>query len=366
MGQPGVQTGQIVAYYLFDVCETFDLHAIPNLIGGQATPARLAPKPATPAYVQYERPPLSFDGDLVGAGELKGFRVRFRVFEYGVVSVALRRLFSGPWSELLALGQTLTENEELESGAEELVRRTTARLRPALMGHRDKYLSEDYLVYAITHLDHEMTADALISAHGDDVAQLLRGEQRPLSAQETATILRHRISYLADDLVVPTWNTALVVDTPEGVQATLEIIEFANSQLLEFRYYDELLDRRLAAIYPQLQKPAWYANWVGRQYSRAARQVHSLFIEVTELTDQAENALKFVGDIYAARLFALVANRLGLEAWKANVQEKLKTIDDISRFTVEQSSVARGNFLELTIVFILVLELILFFMGIMT
>ena len=35
----------------------------------------------------------------------------------------------------------------------------------------------------------------------------------------------------------------------------LEILEFANSQLLEFRYYDELLDGELARIYAELQKP---------------------------------------------------------------------------------------------------------------
>ena len=62
-------------------------------------------------------------------------------------------------------------------------------------------------------------------------------------------MLAHQISYLADDLVVPTWNAAFVYDTPAGAQAALEILEFANSQLLEFRHYDELLDDELASIY---------------------------------------------------------------------------------------------------------------------
>ena len=101
----------------------------------------------------------------------------------------------------------------------------------------------------------------------------------------------------------------------------------------------------------------------GARYTRAARQVHSLFIEVNELTDRSENALKFIGDIYAARLFWLVAERLGLGTWKADVETKLKTLDDIYRFAVEQSAMSRGQFLELTIVLILVLELVLFFHG---
>jgi uncharacterized Rmd1/YagE family protein len=74
---------------------------------------------------------------------------------------------------------------------------------------------------------------------------------------------------------------------------------------------------------------------------------------------------KIGGDIYAARVFAMAAARLGVDHWKASVREKLKTLDDIYRFAVEQTSMARGEFLELTIVLILILELVLFFAGIM-
>jgi hypothetical protein len=362
---PEIKTGQIIAFYLFDIAETVDLQAIGSIVGGPAVPARLAPKPATPAYVQYEKAPVSFDGELVGAGELQGFRTRFRVYDYGVISLALSRPFSGTWQELVEIGQNLIESADLEQAAEQLCHETAERLRPALLGYRKTFLSEDYLVYAVHELDEPTSADELVAERGEDIALMLRGERQPLSAQEQATILRHQISYLADDLVVPTWNAAFVFDTPAGAQAAFEILEFANSQLLEFRYYDQLLDNELAAIYARLQRPQWYEQWVGSRYTRAARQVHSLFIDVNELTDRTENSLKFIGDIYASRLYSLVGDRLGLETWKGNVQEKLKTLDDIYRFAVEQSSISRGQVLELSIVLILVLELVLVFMGVM-
>jgi hypothetical protein len=91
-----------------------------------------------------------------------------------------------------------------------------------------------------------------------------------------------------------------------------------------------------------------------------------LFVDVNELTDRTENVLKFVGDLYAARLYTIVTDRLGLQAWKANVNEKLRTLDDIYRFAVEQSSMARGELMELAIVLILVLELALVFLGVMS
>ena len=47
------------------------------------------------------------------------------------------------------------------------------------------------------------------------------------------------------------------------------------------------------------------------------------------------------------------------------MKDKLKTLDDIYRFAVDQTTMDRGEILEAAIVFILVLELVLFFMGIM-
>jgi hypothetical protein len=362
----GIRAAQICAFYLFDIAESVELSAIPPLVGGPTVAARLAPKPATPAYVQYENPPVSFDGEAVGIGEADGFRVRFRLYDYGVMSIALTKAFGGEWPDLVALAQSLIESDELEQRATELCRAMADRLRGALKGFRTSTLSEDYLVIAITELERGQTAERLLAEHGGDIAVMLRGERQSLSDQERESVLQHRISYLADDLVVPTWNAAFVYDSPAGALAALEILEFANSQLLQFRYYDERLDRELAAIYGRLQQPRWFDKWIGSRYTVAARHVHTLFIEVNELTDRTENALKFIGDIYAARLYWLVGGRLGLETWKADVEAKLKTLDDIYRFSVEQSSMSRGQVLELTIVLILVLELVLIFLGVMT
>ena len=361
-----IRSADLVAFYLFDVAEAIDLTSIQRLIGGPATAARLSPKPVTPPYLQYEKPPVSFDGAAVGVAEMDGFRVRVRAYDYGVLSLALTCAFSGSWPDLMRVGQSLVENEELEQRAEGMCRSIVERLGPALTSHRDIHLSEDYLVYVVHELDTPQSAADMIATHGGDIAAMLRGERQELSVDERDHILRHRISYLADDLVVPTWNAAFVMDTPAGAQAALEILEFANSQLLEFRYYDERLDNELVSIYADLQRPRWYDQWVGSRHRRAARRVHALFVEVSDVTDRTKNALKLTGDAYAARLFTLTSERLGLGAWKSDVEDKLKTLDDIYRFAVEQAGMSRGQLLEMTIVLILIFELLLVFLGVMT
>ena len=361
---PTIRAGHVTAFFLYDVAEAIDLPRVRSLIGG-AVSARLNPKPTTPPYVQYQQAPLAIDGDAVGMPELDGFRVRFKIFDYGVISVALTVPIPSTWDELLTRGLQWLDDPRLAADVEAFCRRLMQQLNPAFTAPRERLVTEDYVVFAATALDDVQTAEALLAEHGREIAQLLRGERDALSAQERDEVLRHRISYLVNDLVVPTWNAAFVYDTEAGAAGALEILEFANSQLLEFRYYDGLLDVELGRIYARLQIERPLLDWVGRKYKRAARQVHALFIDVNELTDKTENALKIAGDIYAARLFALAAARLGLEHWKANVREKLKTLDDIYRFAVEQTAMGRGEFLELTIVLILMFELVLFFMGIM-
>ena len=357
--------GQIVALYLFDVAEAIDLQAATAAVSTSVR-AMFAPKQATPAYVKYQQPPLTFDAGGADLPSIDGFHVGFKIFDYGVISLRLTREFHGTWADLADASDQLVENEALERHAERACRAVADRLTHAITDRRQTPLTEDYLVFAINDLSRPHTADDIVEHHGDVIASVLRGERGALSRQERDEILRHRISYLANDLVIPTWNAAFVYDTRAGTQAALEIVEFANSQLLQFRYYDELLDNALAGIYANIKKdPHWYDAMLGRHYARAVRQVHALFIDVNELTDRTENALKIVGDVYAARLFSLVGARLDLDRWKTNVSEKLKTLDDIYRFSVERLSMVRGELLEMAIVAILVFELVLFFMGIM-
>jgi hypothetical protein len=361
---PDIVTGHVTAFFLYDAAEVIDLAAVATLIGG-TTRVRLTPKTATPPYVQYEQPPLTIDGSAMGLPEPLGFTVRFKLFDYGVISVALTRPIPGTWPELVDCGITLQDDARLGATCESLARDLITRLEPAMTSPREHLITEDYLVFSITALQNRPTAQALVEEHGNDIVRLLRGEREPLSRQERDEVLRHRISYLEHDLLVPTWNAAFVYDNDSGAQAASEIVEFANSQLLEFRYYDNLLARELSRIYADLQTPAWFRGWGGRRYTRAAQQVHALFIDVNDLTDRAENALRVAGDIYTARVLTLTGARLGLDQWKANVQEKLKTLDDIYRFAVEQTGMARGEALEVMIVLILIFELVLFFMGIM-
>jgi hypothetical protein len=85
----------------------------------------------------------------------------------------------------------------MEQAAEQLCRRATERIRPALVGYRNSFLSEDYLVYVLNELDAPTSGDDLISEHGEDIALMLRGGRRSARRRRTR-------SYV---IVFPTWST---------------------------------------------------------------------------------------------------------------------------------------------------------------
>ena len=142
----------------------------------------------------------------------------------------------------------------MEEGAQRLCRDIVNRMDGALEHARTHFLSEDYFVYSIHALDTPCSAEQLISAFGGPIAaRLLRAESEPLSGQErdevfvTASRIWRRMSWCR-------LGAARLFTTAMRVRRRRSTISgTANSQLLQFRYYDELLDGRLAQIYKELE-----------------------------------------------------------------------------------------------------------------
>src|SRR6186713_2993865 len=95
--------GHVTALFLFEVADAIDLEAVRRHSAATA-PAPLSTKPPTPAYLQYAQPPIVIDGAALDVGDAHGFRVRFKTFEYGVVSVALTRPLPDGWAAVLEAG----------------------------------------------------------------------------------------------------------------------------------------------------------------------------------------------------------------------------------------------------------------------
>src|SRR5688500_12205621 len=203
-----ITAGSVTQFFLFDVAHSIDLDGVQAALGAGASMAEWSFKNAGAPRIKYQRAPIVADGAVFGCGEVDAFKVRIKLFDYGVISVMLTRPFAGSWPDLSALSQQLIEGDGPERQAARICHTVIARVRPALRELRESLLTEDYIVFAATAFDTVQSGDSLVEHHGIDIAQVLRGERSPLSWQEVDEVLRHRLSYFAGDLIVPAWNAA--------------------------------------------------------------------------------------------------------------------------------------------------------------
>lgn len=129
----------------------------------------------------------------------------------------------------------------------------------------------------------------------------------------------------------------------------------------EFRHYDELLTRELEAGHKFLERGSpILRRW---RLAREDARLQRLTIDVTELTERAENAIQFLSDMFSARLHSLAAARVGVNDYESLVEQKLRTAGNLYSFMIGEFHHARTFVLELMVVIILIIELVFLFRG---
>ena len=352
--------GAILVLIQFDVCEEIRLDHLRDIVGARRQEATF--KHPAPGYVRYQRPPVveTLEPLVLESGERLEGKIRY--YDYGVVSLVFELAFSGDWDRLVGLAGRWVWDVDFESYAARIARHRLERVEPALVKPYRDWLHEDYFIFQVRDVGELRSAHELLAARGAQIAQIVRGETAQLSDGERQEILQSSVSYYPNDLAVIGWNGAFVYDTASGAETAIQLLEYANSQLLEFRHYDELLTRELESVYDFLEHggTGWFARW---RLARAASKLHTVLLDVNELTERADNSIKFLSDMFSARLYKLAATRVGVPDYKDLVTQKLQTAEELYRFMVDQFHQGRAFVLELMVVIILIIDLIFLFKG---
>jgi hypothetical protein len=348
--------GSAVGLFLFDVCEEVKLDELRTLLGARRLGEGL--KHAAAEQLFFERPPVVESVQIPGDSQAQ---VRVKYYDYGVVSVLFEFPFAGDWPDLIALSSRWISGSDLPTRAEQIAKERVARTRSALVKPYDTWLNEDYFIFFMREIGGNPSASQLLNSCGQQISQVVRGENLVLSDDERREVVQSAMSYYPNDLAVLGWNAAFVYDSAAGSETTMQLLEYANSQLLEFRHYDDLLTRELAAVYDSLEKNS---NFIGRwRLPREASRLQTVLLDVTELTERADNAIKFLSDMFSARLYRLAASKVGVPDYKSLAKEKLRTAEDLYRFLIDEFHQSRTFWLEAMVVLILLIELVYVFHG---
>jgi hypothetical protein len=284
-----------------------------------------------------------------------------RLFDYGVASVCYR-LPIAPGTdlrELVPLAEELVAQPtpDLDAAARALAEDLGRALAPALeRPHRWEGL-ETYQVFFVRELVEPASAEAVLS--GAPLARLLLGETSPvpLSEGEARDVLKHAFSYLAEDLAVVDWNSAFLLE-PSGVADIPDLLEFATAHLLELRYYDALLDRELSRIYDEIEGARGLGSLFTRRYARLQRRTAALLLELSEMIERLDNAVKIIGDFYLARVYQDAVRRFRLPAWEDSVLRKQKLLSEVNALLSDASDTRRGELLEIVVILLIMWEVL--------
>jgi hypothetical protein len=344
--------GSILVMILYDVCEEIHLEELRRIVG--ARPVAPTFKSAAPAYVRFARPPVVERVDPIVLAHGERLEAQIKYYDYGVVSIIFELPFAGEWQSLVQLASSWMWDGDFDRHATAIAQQKLERARSALVKPYQTWLSEDYFIFQARQVSGNPSASEMLARNGGAIAQIVRGETGAISDNERNEVLQSSISYYPNDLAVIGWNAAFVYDTAAGAETATELLEYANSQLLEFRHYDELLTRELEGVYRSLDKGTRF--WRRWRLAREATRLHTVLLDVTELSERADNAIKFLSDMFSARLYRVAAAKVGVIDYKNLVNQKIRTAEDLYRFMVDQFHQGRAFAIEVLVVIILVVE----------
>lgn len=358
-------TGALYLYVAFDWGEEVNLGHAGRLAPGAVLD--LSRRPRTPTSIAYRPPPLRFRLEarplaLSGAESLPVESVEATVFDFGGVSVAFRAPFRSGRDALTALAGRLADRD-VRRTLIQAARQTTAplfeKIRPAVVKpqwHPD--LWEEYFVFQFPP-GAPLLPDPLLDGEAPWLAGLLRLEDEPLGAQETAEAVRLTLRYGARDLFVPDWQGCVLLDDEAECSETLRVIEFGNLQLLEYRHIDDRLDANLTQASRLIERagrsrlPLWNAQ------EAPLRVLGELRVEAAGLFERSTNVLKLVGDPYLSRVHRLLATRFHLREWERSIERKLDVIEGVYQIVSDQTVAFRTEFLEVIVIVLIVVEILL-------
>ncbi|WP_394832741.1 hypothetical protein LVJ94_40185 [Pendulispora rubella] len=370
MTAPVVRAGSVLCYRMFDVGDDVSLERAAGLARTSglcdASEAIIGRRPtstmdaaAVPLRVALGKRNIS----LPSLGRSLEATCTIHLFSTGTVSVCYTFPIAPGTSleALLPLCQELYVSSTLEATARREADALVAAVGGAITGVHVWDEFEDYTVVLVRAFEGDLTADAVLQWPG--FPKLILGEPspKPLAHKQRQDILQHAFGYLDEDLVVIDWNSAFVLD-PAGGAELVDVLEFANSILLNVRYYDDLLDVELRHIYAELSRTR-QRNVIFSPYAKFAHEVMRNWLGLSEVLERIDNAIKVAGETYAARIYREAVVRLRIDMWNESIDRKQRLVSEAYGMLKGEAELRKSLALEVAVVVLIVIEIIVALRG---
>jgi hypothetical protein len=356
--------GRVTVYRVHDIGYVIALDRAAELLGSAPT-SRVRPARLEARAIEIRNPPISVplrSFDLMLDRDICPATVSAHLFDFGVCSLQVQvQAPSGlTWASFAEFGAAVERSPDLKSVFDETLGAITQRIAAAIERPAVAPLAEDYRVYRIDAIAGGSATSVLRTLSEEQLVSLLIGERRPLSNEARRELIPYRFSYYDDDLVVLTWESALIVEPRADDRDVEHILEFANAQLLELRMYDLQLDASLPALYDRVEATrARRRPRLASRFRAVLSDLQARVADVTETIERVENSLKVTNDVYLARIYAAALELFRERAWRSGIERKLTILRETYAMLNSEAQSARAELLEIAIVVLIVAELVL-------
>ena len=341
-------------YRIYDTGKEIDISRLEEALAAGLTIGRSSFTRVKPKSISMDVPPLllRLPGVTGNAGGTETpLTVIARIYDIGAVGICfILEDMEASSGDLRDAALRFAGHEGLDQAFAVTLDRVREILSPLLEEFSiDPGFFEDYTIYVADRNDPVL-----------DPVVVLLGEDRKFSSQTREDILRNSLSYGSDDLTILSWDTALLISS-EPAGDIIELIEFANVQALEFRYYDRVLTRQMERMYDDIEtaerKPSYRRI---RQYHRIMSRLMETQAEISDIIERVDNLIKVTEDIYYARVYAAALHVLRISQWRDGVNRKIGIIRQNYEMLSDEVNIQHSNFLEIVIILLIAFEIVIF------
>lgn len=357
---PDSLRAELHLYQLYDVGYSIELEAAQSTLTTPTT--RVRPVVSRGGSIDIAQLPLEMrlnDAQLTIGDRMRVCRLHAHIYDLGILAFRLTIPLSDSlsWRRLIGvMADVQNYPAEVMALLDSHAAALTTALQPTITRPNATMRTEDYTLLVVGQLAEGAHAAEL--ANHPALLQAALGERRPLSqsAQQLATAF----SYYEDDLILLTWSAAIVIDPDAAARDDAALLlEFANTQLLAFRSYDDEVERELARITPRLARPRRATLALLSSSARFLSEITTLIVDINEASARVENALKVSEDVYWNRVYSGALTILRIEVWRAGIAQSLDVLRQQASLLRDEAQTALATGLEILVIVLIAVEVVI-------
>jgi hypothetical protein len=197
--------GTCCVLFAYDIARSIDLDEAERHIVALKQRESVRHNRRAPRHFEYHPAPLrvTFDVEPVALGEsLTGTSIDMVLYDFGAVLVVYTLPLGGTLAVLQKLSNELYEAAHLHADARKHVDQLRVVIGDALTKPGMVDFVEDYTIFQIQSFATPWDVQTLCTAYTQEIAQILRAESQPLSAEEVTEAMACRISYSTNDVTI--------------------------------------------------------------------------------------------------------------------------------------------------------------------